>query len=66
MDEYRETILKAIREYEKQFDPVEQYEITDAIGVLYEIVRAINENFRCRICPHRDKCKHEREQNGSA
>lgn len=40
MDEYRETILQAIREYEKQFDPVEQYEITDAIGVLYEIIRA--------------------------
>lgn len=41
MDEYRETILKAIREFEKQFDPVEQYEITDAIGMLYEIIRAI-------------------------
>ena len=41
MDEYRESILKAIREYEKHFDPVDQYEITDAIGVLYEIIRAI-------------------------
>lgn len=41
MDEYRETVLKAISEYEKQFDPVNQYEITDAIGVLYEIIRAI-------------------------
>lgn len=41
MDEYREKVLEAIREYEKQFDPVEQYEVTDAIGVLYEIIRAI-------------------------
>ena len=41
MDEYREAVLKAIRDYEKQFDPVNQYEITDAIGVLYEIIRAI-------------------------
>lgn len=41
MDEYRETILKAIREYEKQFDPVEQHEITWAIGELFEIIRAI-------------------------
>jgi hypothetical protein len=41
MDKYREAILQAIREYEKQFDPVDQYEITDAIGVPYEIIRAI-------------------------
>lgn len=41
MDEYREKVLEAIREYEKKFDPVEQYEVTDAIGVLYEIIRAI-------------------------
>ena len=33
MDKYRETMLKAIREYEKQFDPVEQYEITYAIDI---------------------------------
>ena len=41
MDEYRETILKAIREYERQFDHVDQYEITNAIAELYEIIRAI-------------------------
>lgn len=41
MDEYREAILKAIREYERQFDHVDQYEITNAIAELYEIIRAI-------------------------
>ena len=41
MEEYKEKVLKAIRDYEKQFDRVEQYEIVDAIGELYEIIRAI-------------------------
>ena len=41
MDEYREAVLKAIREYERQFDHVDQYEITNAIAELYEIIRAI-------------------------
>lgn len=41
MEEYREKVLKAIRDFEKEFDPVDQYEITDAIGYLYEIIRAI-------------------------
>lgn len=41
MEEYREKVLKAMRDYDKQFDPVEQYEIRDAIEVLYEIIRAI-------------------------
>ena len=41
MEEYREKVLKAILEFEKEFDPVDQYEITDAIGYLYEIIRAI-------------------------
>lgn len=41
MDEYREKVLKAIRDYEKQLDYVEQYEIVNAIGELYEIIRAI-------------------------
>lgn len=40
-EEYREKVLTAIREYEKQFDQVEQYEITNALGELYEIIRAI-------------------------
>lgn len=41
MDEYREKVLKAIRDYEKQFDYVDQYEITNAIAELYEIIRVI-------------------------
>ena len=41
MEEYREKILKAIRDYEKEFDHVEQYEITNAIAELYEIIRAL-------------------------
>lgn len=41
---YREKVLTKILEYEKQFDPVDQYEITDAIGWLYEEIRAIPEN----------------------
>lgn len=41
MDEYREKVLKALLDYEKQFDHVDQYEIVDAIGELYEIIRAI-------------------------
>ena len=41
MDEYREKVLKAILDYEKQIDPVDQYEIENAIGELYEIIRAI-------------------------
>ena len=41
MKEYREKVLKAIRDFEKEFDPVDQYEITDVIGYLYEIIRAI-------------------------
>ena len=41
MEEYREKVLKAIREYEKEFNPSEQYEIVDALGYLYEIIRAI-------------------------
>lgn len=41
VDEYREKVLKAMLDYEKQFDPVDQYEITDAIGELYEIIRSI-------------------------
>jgi len=41
MREYREKVLKAIRDFEKEFSPVEQFEVTDAIGVLYEIIRAI-------------------------
>lgn len=41
MDEYKEKVLKAIRDYEKQLDHVEQYEIVNAIGELYEIIRAI-------------------------
>lgn len=42
MDEYREKVLKAILDYEKQFNPADQYEVTDAIGELYEIIRAID------------------------
>lgn len=41
MDEYREKVLKAILDYEKQLDHVEQYELVDAIGELYEIIRSI-------------------------
>lgn len=41
MEEYREKVLKAIRDYEKEFSPSEQYEIVNAIGYLYEIIRAI-------------------------
>lgn len=41
MEEYKEKVLKAMRDYEKQFDPVEQYEIRDVIEVLYEIIRVI-------------------------
>ena len=41
MDEYRKKVLKAIRDYEKQFNCVDQYEITNAIAELYEIIRAI-------------------------
>ena len=41
MDEYRESVLKAIRDYEKQFHHVDQYEIANAIAELYEIIRAI-------------------------
>ena len=41
MDEYREKVLKAIRDYEKQLDHVDQYDIANAIGELYEIIRAI-------------------------
>ena len=37
-------MLAKILEYEKQFDPVDQYEITDAIGYLYEEIRAIPED----------------------
>lgn len=42
MDEYREKVLKAILDYEKQFSHADQYEITDVIGELYEIIRAID------------------------
>lgn len=42
MDEYREKVLKAILDYEKQFSPADQFEITNAIGELYEIIRAID------------------------
>ena len=42
MEEYKEKVLSAIREYMKQFDCVDQYEITDALAYLYEIVRAIS------------------------
>ena len=41
MNEYREKILKTILEYEKRFDPVDDFEVTDAIGYLYELIRAI-------------------------
>ena len=41
MEKYREKVLKAIRDYEKEFSPSEQYEIVNAIGYLYEIIRAI-------------------------
>lgn len=41
MDEYREKVLKVIRDYEKQLDHVDQYEIANAIEELYEIIRAI-------------------------
>lgn len=40
-EEYRETVLKAMREYEKTFDHVQQFEITDALDWLYEIIRAL-------------------------
>ena len=39
--EYREEVLKAILNYEKQFDPVDENDISNEIGCLYEIVRAI-------------------------
>lgn len=41
MEEYKEKVLKAIRDYEKQFDHVDQYEITNALAELYEIIKAI-------------------------
>lgn len=41
MNEYRESVLKAILDYEKQFHRVDQYEITNSIAELYEIIRAI-------------------------
>ena len=41
-DVYKEEVLKAIREYEKTFNAVEQNEIVDAIGYLYEIIRRID------------------------
>ena len=44
MSEYRDKVLKTMREYEKQFDPVEQWEAIDVLGWLYEAVRAIPEN----------------------
>lgn len=41
MEEYKEKVLKAIRDFEKEFDQVDQFEITNAIADLYEIIRAI-------------------------
>ena len=37
----RKAVLFLVREYEKQFDPVEQYEIATEIGYLYEKLRTI-------------------------
>lgn len=42
MEEYKEKVLKAIRDYEKEFDHVSQYETTNALAELYEIIRAID------------------------
>jgi len=39
----KEIVLKAILDYEKEFDPVEQYEIVDAIQWLYEKIRLLPE-----------------------
>ena len=40
-EEYREKVLAAMLEYEKQLDHVDQHEIAFAVGELYEIIRAI-------------------------
>ena len=39
--EYKDKVLKTIRDYEKQFQFVDQYEIVDAIQWLYEEIRSI-------------------------
>ena len=41
VEEYREKVLKAILDYEKMLDHVEQYEVANAIAELYEIIRSI-------------------------
>ena len=44
MSEYRDRVLKTIQEHEKEYNPVDQYEIIDALGWLYEEIRGIPEN----------------------
>ncbi len=40
-EEYKEKVLEIMLKYEKEFDHVEQWEICDALGCLYECIRAI-------------------------
>jgi len=35
-EDFKERVLKKILEYEKNFNPVDDFEVTDAIGWLYE------------------------------
>lgn len=41
-EEYRDKVLQVMRDFEKQFDPVDQYEVTNALAELYETIRALS------------------------
>ena len=41
IEDYRESVLKAMREFEADFNHVDQFALTNALSDLYEIIRTL-------------------------